>query len=885
MVHCIHSINLLSNGHANCTHSNVIHFGNGVPLSVCDKCHYKNKPNYNIQESACSYLGKRVRNVDNSIKQIQCTTGCAKGTMLDVFNCKMHGECTLADCAVKGCFVSKVKANIQNKVKFERSFLINLSFKTDRLESFKKEYPSCLPKFELIPAVHGDSIRHPDWWLSGAGAWGCYRSHLRILEDCYMQDVESYLVFEDDAIFRPDFAERFNEFVTHLPSDWQQIYLGGQLLHEVVHPPKQVNSYVWTPYNVNRTHCYAVHRRGYETLYKHLYAKMSDRDHIDHHLGRLHETGELKIYCPGKWLVGQDAGRSNISGNHNNATFWPNPESILRRTYQDVPAIYLEASIDVAIGLERLGWHRGYWQTPDKLDNGIHNALGSSNITEGLRLWYSSVMPEAVRDGKSCICLYHPALTWSMIQALDFGKFHKIIAKSIVDAERQFSELTNSLIKTVKPKIKKNAIFHIWPKKGNGVWQWNVQQFLQRIEGFDGARSVAIVTSDDADVPEVVQAAFEGHRIDNWLILPNNPELSEIVTFQKLLETLPKDDSITFRGHAKGVKYDNPNQVRDWTEMMYEICLDDFEYVEASLDQWPATGPFLCMRNWPPEIGGPDRGWYYSGAFYWFRNSILEDKSITTIKQHRWGAELWLASLFHSYEVGCLFGQNVGFMYNVSEVIRMKGLMDQWQQRKRRKTPSISIVLSTLGRSSLTTVLRRLNPQLSNDDEIIIVADGSEAQRLTNIQLKFLESTRQISLVKHSNHLSKYGQAQKNYGKKLATKDLVWFVDDDDIPSETALTTIRREMATNSTPTLFKIIHYGSIIWKEEQIREGNVAGQMLVIPNDSNIPDWPMPSKVDHLDDFEWIEKVAEKYPIRWSPHVIYELKQHSWGVLSLVP
>jgi GR25 family glycosyltransferase involved in LPS biosynthesis len=152
---------------------------------------------------------------------------------------------------------------------------------------------------------------------------------MQILEHCYQKGIESYVVFEDDAIFKQGFDELLTSFLAELPSDWEQVYLGGQLLHESQHPPDRISDHVYRPYNVNRTHCFAVHQRGYAKLYKHLNAApFAHGHHIDHHLGLIHETKGINVYCPHKWIVGQDAGSSNISGRNNAATYWTDPEKL-----------------------------------------------------------------------------------------------------------------------------------------------------------------------------------------------------------------------------------------------------------------------------------------------------------------------------------------------------------------------------------------------------------------------------------------------------------------------------------------------------------------------------------------------------------------------------
>ena len=323
-------------------------------------------------------------------------------------------------------------------MRLEKSFVINLVFKTDRLEKFQSSIPKCLRPVDVWRAIHGDTVQHPDWWTAGRGAWGCYRSHMQILEMCYNEGVESYLVFEDDAVFHENFADLFPQFVANLPDDWEMVYLGGQLLHEIAHPPKRVNDHWYVPYNVNRTHAFAVHKRGYEKLYRHLAATpFVNHEHIDHHLGRLHESGTLKIYCPAKWLVGQDAGQSNISGNINGISFWVDPERLAQPGWMsELPkCVFLEAPEEVSTELRMRGWHQGHWRNGDQLDCGVCDAIASDDLIGGLSKWFQFVGQECVREGRKCVCLYHPLLTWDIVSSLKCATFTRITANSVEDAE------------------------------------------------------------------------------------------------------------------------------------------------------------------------------------------------------------------------------------------------------------------------------------------------------------------------------------------------------------------------------------------------------------------------------------------------------------------
>ena len=189
---------------------------------------------------------------------------------------------------------------------FDRAFVMSSPIGSERLAKFREALPRCVGEVETWPGVDGGVVKHPEWWTAGDAAWGSYRSHLGLLEYCYNADVESYIVFEDNATFLPRFEESWTELAASIPDDWEQIYLGGQMLHEIAHPPIPVNEKWLVPFTVNRMVCYAVHRRGHQKLYRHLHAtpfRFGER--IDGRLGRLHQAGAIRVYAPAKWLVGQ----------------------------------------------------------------------------------------------------------------------------------------------------------------------------------------------------------------------------------------------------------------------------------------------------------------------------------------------------------------------------------------------------------------------------------------------------------------------------------------------------------------------------------------------------------------------------------------------------
>ncbi|MCL2005897.1 MAG: glycosyltransferase family 25 protein [Planctomycetaceae bacterium] len=226
---------------------------------------------------------------------------------------------------------------------FERVYVINLSRRQERLEAFYQKVPVDWPfkQPEQYTAIDGGLVSPPDWWDGGGGAWGCYKAHLRILEDCLNNEIYSVLILEDDAVFVDGFTEKVQEFWKHLPVDWEMVYLGGQHIQENIGLPRKVNEWVYHPFNVNRCHCYGFRgRRMIEKAYKHLnnFSDWKVLHHVDHYLGELHKKMETGLYVPKEWLVAQSEGKSDICGADLQLRLFPSSEETLAPTI-DRPCI------------------------------------------------------------------------------------------------------------------------------------------------------------------------------------------------------------------------------------------------------------------------------------------------------------------------------------------------------------------------------------------------------------------------------------------------------------------------------------------------------------------------------------------------------------------
>lgn len=216
---------------------------------------------------------------------------------------------------------------------FERVYVINRPDRPERLKAFYKniEYTKVADPSKIIvyPAIMGDKTACPRYFLSGNGAWGCLRSHSNIIENLLLEQINtgirvySVLILEDDVEFVPKPLFRLHAFMSAVPKNWDQIYLGGQ--HRLLPKPTGIDR-VMRGISVNRTHAYALNRKVFKLFYTHInnaeeYIGKKNH-HIDHQLEIAHRKLAWNVYCPPVWLAGQAEGMSDVCNSELEARIW-----------------------------------------------------------------------------------------------------------------------------------------------------------------------------------------------------------------------------------------------------------------------------------------------------------------------------------------------------------------------------------------------------------------------------------------------------------------------------------------------------------------------------------------------------------------------------------
>lgn len=114
---------------------------------------------------------------------------------------------------------------------FQKVFMINMPARSDKLDAFSLAAHFTRFSFQTIPGVDGTKVARkavpaawpglegPDATPSAAGALGCWRAHLNFVRQMVSDNIQSALIFEDDADWDLNLREQLKNFA-----------LGSQLL-------------------------------------------------------------------------------------------------------------------------------------------------------------------------------------------------------------------------------------------------------------------------------------------------------------------------------------------------------------------------------------------------------------------------------------------------------------------------------------------------------------------------------------------------------------------------------------------------------------------------------------------------------------------------------
>ena len=196
---------------------------------------------------------------------------------------------------------------------------------------------------------------------------------------------------------------------------------------------------------------------------------------------------------------------------------------------------------------------------------------------------------------------------------------------------------------------------------------------------------------------------------------------------------------------------------------------------------------------------------------------------------------------------------------------------------RRVNSVTVTVVMPTCGRPTLTRAIGSVVDQLEDGDELIVVGDGRQ-----DAAAEMVEDFQPASLlyVEASQPGSVFGNAQRDFGMQLAAgrSDHLMFLDDDDVYEHGALDNVRWAAGANTQAAHVFRCRWGAghpaagvTLWAEPVVREQNIATPMVVLPNRPYDRCWIDFNHAGVISDFGWLQSaIAQCDDVAWHPDLI---------------
>jgi GR25 family glycosyltransferase involved in LPS biosynthesis len=122
-------------------------------------------------------------------------------------------------------------------------------------------------KFGLRTTIpYKDDNPEGDDYFITAGHIGCILSHYMLWKTLMYLPYDEILIFEDDVILSENFVNKFQEYKTQLPDDWQYTFVGHCCMPPNEHQTKITDNVITTSHSPMCTHAYMIKKSSIPTL-------------------------------------------------------------------------------------------------------------------------------------------------------------------------------------------------------------------------------------------------------------------------------------------------------------------------------------------------------------------------------------------------------------------------------------------------------------------------------------------------------------------------------------------------------------------------------------------------------------------------------------------
>lgn len=129
---------------------------------------------------------------------------------------------------------------------YDKAYCINLNRRPDRWIKIQQEFKREHLTVERFTAIDANDFKNTYTCDNNNNA--CTLSHLSLVLRAKYLGLKSVMIFEDDAVLRPNFIAGLRECIDSLPADWHMLYLGASHREK----PVKVNDRI---YRLTRSFC------------------------------------------------------------------------------------------------------------------------------------------------------------------------------------------------------------------------------------------------------------------------------------------------------------------------------------------------------------------------------------------------------------------------------------------------------------------------------------------------------------------------------------------------------------------------------------------------------------------------------------------------------
>jgi len=179
----------------------------------------------------------------------------------------------------------------------DKIYCINLKSRQDKRKWMFQHLKKHNMKAKFFPAV--ENKIEP--------AKGCYKSHMKVIQDAKKQGYERVLILEDDCLFIPD---KLTIDENKIPKDWEMLFLGANL--QTLYGDStdySIKNKTWVKMGCYAAHCYIIGKHSYDLILEQL---VKEYVHPVDVIYDLYIHSRKKSYALVNQIATQKDGYSNI---------------------------------------------------------------------------------------------------------------------------------------------------------------------------------------------------------------------------------------------------------------------------------------------------------------------------------------------------------------------------------------------------------------------------------------------------------------------------------------------------------------------------------------------------------------------------------------------